>query len=179
MMKISEELDVFCEGEMIKIVLILIVVGGFTYVGFGISSYYKKRADFFAELMNLCDKVRAEIDFSGKNLTAIFENQKYEGNLGKVVQNFVEYLKNNDVNLTNKQLFHGVRILKDEEKSMIFDFFARLGRHDSNSEVKLIDDFKNLVEPHQKLSNDEKIKFGKMSVKVSFLLGLMVAILIV
>lgn len=178
-MKISGELVDLCEAGMIKIILVLIVVGGFWYVGFGVASHYKKRDEFFAGLLSLCDKVRADIDFSGKNLAAIFGGQKLCGATGRLVENYCEYLKNKDLELFSKQLFRGIWILKDEEKNVILDFFSRLGRHDSDNEVKLIDDFKNLIEPLSKISNEEKNKYGKMSVKISFLLGLMIAILIV
>lgn len=178
-MKISGELVALCEGNMIKILLVLIVVGGFSYVGFGIASHYKKRDEFFAGLLSLCDKVRADIDFSGKSLSAIFDGLKFSGAIGKLVENFCEYLKNKDLKLSSKQLFRGIWILKDEEKNVVLDFFSRLGRHDSDNEVKLIDDFKTLIEPLSKIAGEEKNKYGKMSVKVSFLLGLMVAILIV
>ena len=70
-------------------------------------------------------------------------------------------------------------ILKDEEKTTIFDFFSRLGRHDSDNEIKLIDDFKIIISPLSATCQQEKNKYGKMSVKISFLLGLMVAILII
>ena len=45
---------------MIKILLVIIVVGGFLYVGCGVSNYYKKRDEFFSGLILLCDKLRAD-----------------------------------------------------------------------------------------------------------------------
>lgn len=164
---------------MIKILLVIIVVGGFLYVGCGVSNYYKKRDEFFSGLILLCDKLRADIDFSGKNLVTIFQNIDLDGNLKKLSSNFCEYLKNKDVEFSTKQLFRGIWILKDEEKTTIYDFFSRLGRHDSDNEIKLIDDFKIIISPLFATCQQDKNKYGKMSVKISFLLGLMVAILII
>lgn len=107
---------------MIKILLVIIVVGGFLYVGFGVSNYYKKEMSF-SGLILLCDKLRADIDFSGKNLTAIFQNIDLDGNLKKLSSNFCEYLKNKDVEFSTKQLFRGIWILKDEEKTLYLIFF--------------------------------------------------------
>ncbi|MGN1163107.1 MAG: hypothetical protein ACI4T2_04255 [Christensenellales bacterium] len=164
---------------MIKVLLVIIVICGFVYVGFGISNYYKKREEFFAGLIILCDRVRADIDFSNKNLISIFQTLNFEGNLKKLVANYCEYLQNKDIDISAKHIFHGIWILKDEEKNVISDFFARLGRHDCDNEIKLIDDFKNIIEPMSQSASQDKSKYGKMSVKISFLLGLMVAILIV
>lgn len=164
---------------MIKILLVFVVVVGFLYVGFGIANYYKKRKDFFSGLVLLCDKIRAEIDFSGKNLLAIFQGLKLEGCPNKLCSNFCDYLKNKNIEFSSKQLFRGIVILKEDEKNIIFDFFSRLGRHDCDNELKLIDDFKNIIFPLSQTCQQDNNKYGKMSIKISFLLGLMLAILII
>ncbi len=162
-----------------KIILVLIIVCGFGYVGWGLSLYYKKRNAFFCGLILFCDKIRADINFSNKNLLEIIKVQTCDVQVGKLLNNFCEYLKDKKIELNKKQLFKGIMFLKDEEKELILNFFSRLGRHDTENEIKLIDDFKTAITPVSEISSKQVNKEAKLSIKISFLLGLMIAIVIV
>ena len=166
---------------MVKIILIVVVILGFTYIGFGIASYYKKRNKFFREFVLLVDKLRAEIQFSQKGLGLILKDQvaSKEDSLGRVVGNFVEYISNKDIVLDSKHLFKGLCFLKTQEKGEILNFFKSLGRHDSENEVALLDNFKEYLLVNSSTCSIEETKYGKMAIKISFLLGLMIAILLV
>lgn len=163
-----------------KILLILIIIACFCYVGFCISKYYKKRNKFFCSLLNVIEKVNVDINYSNKNLCAIFNNELTDDvNIKKLISNFCEYLENKTIVLDEKQLFKGINIVKPDEKNIILDFFNQLGRHDAQNEIKLINNFKTVLMPIQESASMQLKKYGPMSFKLSTLFGLLLAILLI
>ena len=80
-----------------KYVLIIVLIGCCTYVGFGISKYYSNRKDFFSDFVLLLDKLRLDISFSKEKIGDIIASYTPVNKSFKTLNN--NFLQNNQINL--------------------------------------------------------------------------------
>lgn len=161
---------------IIMIILFLICVA----LGFLFSNKYKKRMAFFSSLIILAQKLDIEINFSRERLKKLIEcfDEKAKQNLLGVDKSFIEYLEKGG-ELTSEKLFEKNSIIRSEEKEVVTLFFRSLGRSDVENQTKEI---KNSISRFEKLLSEastENKKYGKLGIKLGFISGLMIAILLI
>jgi stage III sporulation protein AB len=164
-----------------KYLLIAIIVMGVSYIGYGISRYYRKRKRYFEDLILLSERLSVDISFSKDNLQTILKNSidSYGNDLKSSIKGYMEFLKNNEKELSNNLIFKKSSLIKDEEKETVFLFFKSLGRLDASNQVSEINNFKiKFVSLRDDAENDNK-KFGSLSFKLAILFALMIIILLI
>lgn len=164
-----------------KYFLIAIVVFGISYIGYGFGKYYRKRKRFFEDLVFVSERLCVDISFSKDNLQKILINSidSYGKDLKSLISSYIEYLKDNTVQLNNDLLFKKSTLIKDEEKETIFLFFKSLGRLDSYNQVSEINNFKSKFISLKENAEIENKKFGTLSFKLAILFALLVIVLMI
>ena len=164
-----------------KYVLVGVIVAGMAYIGYGLSYYYRIRKKFFEDIILFCEKLSVDISFSKEILSSIVLNNL--GNFSKefrmILNEYLFYLKNNGTTLNKDSLFNKVKILKDEEKDSITIFFKSLGKLDMTNQINEIDNFKTKFISYKNTADEENKKFGALSLKLMFLLGLLIVIILI
>lgn len=164
-----------------KYLLIAIVVFGISYIGYGFGKYYRKRKRFFEDLIFVSERLCVDISFSKDNLQKILFNsiESYGKDLKSVICSYIEYLKDNKIQLNNNLLFKKSTLIKDEEKETIFLFFKSLGRLDASNQVSEINNFKSKFISLKDNADVENKKFGTLSLKLAILFALLLIILMI
>ncbi len=164
-----------------KYLLVAIVVIGISYIGYGISKYYRKRKRFFEDLILLSERLSVDISFSKDNLRTIINNSmsSYGNDLKGILNIYTEYLKNNQAELTNQIVFKKTSLIKEDEKEIVFLFFQNLGRLDASNQISEINNFKTKFIALKDLAVEDNKKLGSLSFKLAILFALLIVILLI
>lgn len=149
-----------------KILMLILIVFCFIYIGYSINRHYKVKNDFLKNFLDFICVYENEIQFNKNNLINIIKSHSF----GKYFDNFL-----NDY-ITSKTSIPS--FILDNEKIEIETFLNSLGKKDIDGEIKNLKMYKMKFEIiYQKSCED--LKKGKLSLKLSFVLGLLLAILLI
>lgn len=162
-----------------KFLVIIFIILISLFVGYTFSKKYSRRAKFFQAMVSICHKFEIEICYSRERLKTLFlsldEKQKYA--LCGLDTNFCNYLESKQP-LEKEALFKGITFLKENEKDVIYLFLKSLGRSDVQSQSKEIKQFQKSFEDFSSSANNENKKYGSLSIKLSLVCALLIAVLI-
>lgn len=164
-----------------KYLLLVFIVALCAFIGIAIKEYFKKREKFFFDLHTFVYALQLEIEFFEKKLKKIVSEKqsRFDKEFALVLKHFEQFISGNTDELTEKALLHSVWILGKEEKSFILSFFQSLGRSNSKSQLANLEQFKVHFYSVYQLCKNEHQKNGSLSVKLSVLVGVMIAILLI
>lgn len=164
-----------------KFILVGVVLIGMTYLGFGLSKYYRKRKRFFEDMVFLCGKLCVEISFSSDSLSAIIQNSmdNFSKDFKNMLKGYLDYLGKNGSEISVESLFGKSTLIKDDEKELFLNFFKNLGRLDASNQVQEIENFKEKFGEIKSHADDDNKKFGNLSLKLMMLLGILVVIILI
>lgn len=157
---------------MIKLLFVLIIVGCFTYIGYSLSNYYRKRVLFFTECVNFCNSISLKINFSKSFLKELIEKQ-VEISKSEIKDVFKNYLETYSLEKIN------IYYLCDDEKNIFINFVNELGKFDCENQLNQIEKCKNEFENILDTSIKEKSKYSSLYLKIFFLIGLVLSILVI
>lgn len=161
-----------------KIVLIIVLIGCCTYIGYGFSKYYTLRNVFFADMTLLMDKLKLDIKFSKEKVGDIVKNfNPFSKHFKLLCDNFVGILEVGKFD--EQQLFDGINFLKLEEKNTLQAFFKSLGRFDIENQTNQINSFLEEVKKYQISASADKDKYSSLFIKIGFIIGVLIALIIV
>ena len=159
--------------KIICLILLFILI---VYVGYGILSYYKKRRQFYEDLINFVNYLNTEIAFLKTDLISLVENNcdKYHREMNCALQNYLKILKYGKGVVQNK-----ISILKDDENLELDNFFNSLGKTNLQEQQVCIAHYKERFS-QQKLATEQEIdKKGSVYFKLCIVLGLGVCIVLI
>ena len=164
-----------------KIALILILIFMSGAIGYGLSGVYKQKKKFYDSYLIFLQDLLSDIGFSENKLSNIIQEKKNtitNKELNILLVNYQNVIKG-DVELTKENLFNNIKLLNEQEKNEIYLFFKTLGKTDVFNQVESI---KNRCESTKKycdkLAKDCE-KYCPLYTKLSILLGLFLALLII
>ena len=156
---------------MIKIFLCVLLVILCAFAGYLLTLKYKKRKQFTYDLYSFNERLISEVNFTRIPLSVFFF--KYEYGLG-----FSTLLK--DIKLKN---FEKVSVdfpyLTTKQKQLVGDYFLMLGKSDYKSQSEFLKNYRVEIEKEKTSSFEEYKKFSALYVKLGFLFGLILAILLI
>lgn len=152
-----------------KLILGLVVVIISTTLGYTFSTKYKLKRLYYTSFYNFNKLLKNEVSFTKKTIIEIIDNIK-ESNI------FYDNLKN-IFNIKNYKLEN--KNLNNDEIIFLYDYVERIGQTDPKTEL----DYLSSIELVLKENMDEAIsiekKYKPLCIKMGFLLGLIIFILIV
>ena len=155
----------------IKIILGLIIVLLFSFLGNQYALKYKRKRNFFIELENFIIYLKREISFSGTTLGNIVKKYKTENTdlLDMLNTIFCECREDN---------IYYPKYLDVDEKQLIQMFFDKLGKSDKKNEIELLD---NIILEIRSMKEKEIMKSSKITgitTKLGFLVGAIVFVML-
>ena len=166
---------------MIKFVLILVLLFCCISIGVLISNHFRKRKQFFNELLTFLEFSYYHIKHSSEKILSIvdkynttniaFKNLLYE------YKNFILGKKEKEEFLLNTK--ETLYFLSEEEISNINEIFLSFGEFDEVGEINKLETNKKRVETILKTVISENNKFSPFFIKMSILVGLFLFVLFV
>lgn len=150
-----------------KLVLGIILVCLSTLIGYILGGKYSFRKQFYADFYNFNNKLKQEISFRQATLTALLK----ECNSTDFYCALKNYIEKNQFN------FEKTYLQKDEIE-YFYNYLKILGTSDKNSQVDFLDEINMSVLEKQKQSAVEEKKYKALYLKLGFLFGLILFVLV-
>jgi len=150
-----------------------------TYFGYLIARKYKDRYEVYKELYDLLSFYKYEVCYSQKKLYEIvkmFYAQKTKDYL--ILSDFIEYLQRGKY-LANKYKYKSkIECLTIEEINQIENILNSLGNYDVVQENAKVEKDLTFLSDKLKKTNDEKVKYYNLYIKIGVIVGSFIVILI-
>ncbi len=164
---------------MIKFLFGVAIVAFTTLCGRIFAKKYRQRKDFFKQLKEFNERFLNEISYYRRPLKEFFEAYTYRGEFQMLLR---EYFLSLDEPSAKRTLFaeqETCSLLTEEEKRVVEDYFLMLGKGDSASQKGYFSSVSGTLSKLQSESEERAKRYGDLYVKLGFLCGLLILILIV
>ena len=155
---------------VIYIVCVVIILCS-TYLGWGLSNYYKRRIVLFQNLDDFINFAISNINFFKDSVEIIINQFLKSHSLSKEFRDCLVKIKNNVE-------FNSI-LLKKNENNLLNDVFQFLGKNDSENQIVGLKNYSNQISMYLKQAEEDNKKIGSISTKLGFLLGLLIAICLI
>ena len=163
---------------MIKFFLGVAIVGFCAFCGYLFAKKHRQRKLFFVQFSTFNERFINEISYYRRPLAQFASVYAYKGEFALLLECFFKDVDNAPRRLDEYLEGNTYSFLKKEEKGFIKEYFLNLGRGDSASQKT---HFSSLQTPLQKQREEAETtckKYADLYIKLGFLFGLLVLILI-
>lgn len=151
-----------------KIVLGLILLAFSTLIGFLLGGKYSDKLQFYQDFCEFNDRLKLEISFKQTTLLKILENEKRRSDFYLAIKDYIIF----------KEKKFDKKYIDAHEKEFFLSYLSNIGTSDKNSELKYLENATNIIyAEHNKIKIEEK-KYRTLYIKLGFLIGLMLFILV-
>ncbi len=164
---------------MIKFFLGVIIVAFTSFCGYFLAKKYRQRKNFFKQLREFNERFLSEIAYYRRPVREFASSYAYQGEFGGLLQDYFSALDERShtekiLSETDKYSF-----LTEEERRTVQDYFLMLGKGDSASQRGYFSSVRDRLSSMQNEAEDAAKKYGDLYVKLGFLCGLFILVLIV
>lgn len=161
-----------------KFLLGLAIIAFTTYCGYLLSNKYRKRKVFFIVFFDFNERFLSEISYLKRPLVQWISSFSQDGDFGVLLSIFLNEIVNGG-ELTETDLsIEQFSYLTKEEKNEILQYFSMLGKGDSLSQKAYFSTIKESVKKHRDNAENTAKKYVDLYIKLGFLCGLLILILI-
>lgn len=140
---------------MIKILLLIAVAGVTTSIGVFLSAKKKRRMLIFSELYEFNEQLLINLKFSRRTMDKIAQNFKY---IPDVLQ--------------------GKLLLEGTDGETISEYVFNLGKSDALSQIDYLNERKTILAKFRDESTENYKKYSSLYIKIFFMLGVLMAVLL-
>ncbi len=156
----------------IKIILGIVIISLSIYSGYKLSSKFKIRYDFFSDYYNFNQKMIEEVNFRKNSIINVIEKFSCKEHFKNLLLNYKQYLSTNHF---EPPLY----FLSENEKEDVVLYFTNLGKNDTKNELNSLKSYENKLKEIKNCTEIENKKYKTLYLKLSFLFGLLIFILII
>ena len=164
---------------MVKFLLGIAIVAFTSYCGFVLAKKYRKRKLFFAQLKEFNERFLSEVSYYRRPLGEFVSKYVYKGEFQNFLQNFFAEIEEISQSNEREINFDDCEFLKGEDKNLVEDYFKMLGKGDSASQKTYFSAGKEWIAKLYGDAENEYKKYGDLYIKLGFLCGLLILILII
>ena len=164
---------------MLKFLSGIVVIAFTTFCGYLLARKYRQRKLFFTQLKEFNERFLNEIAYYRRPIGEFIAGYAYQGEFNGLLQGFFFNIGAHSPN--DRRLFDlfEYTFLTKEEQSVVEDYFLMLGKGDSASQKSYFSSVKETLSKLQTESENACKRYGDLYVKIGFLCGLLILILII
>lgn len=163
---------------MIKFLLGILIVAFTTFCGYLLGKKYRKRKQFFMEFSLFNERFINEISYYRQPLHDFCLKYAYKSDFDFLLQRFLYCVKERTPLRENLLPLGEFSFLKAEEKNIIVNYFSMLGKGDSVSQKTYFSSMKESLSRLEKGATETCKRYVDLYIKIGFLCGLLILILI-
>ena len=162
---------------MQKFIVGIAVVAFTSFCGYFLARKYRQRKLFFKQLQEFNERFLSEISYYRRPIKEFASKYVYKGDFDELLQDFFALIQSRErveAGLLDSPKY---AFLKAEEKRVVEDYFLMLGKGDSVSQKGY---FSSVKETLSRLQSDAETackRYGDLYIKLGFLCGLLILIL--
>ena len=160
-----------------KIVLILFVISGCSYAGFGVSKNFKSKVNFYHDMLLFCSGLKCDLSFLKLRLDNVFAKATGGKEFVFLCEKATQSLKSAKSQLIQYKDLDEIVFLSKKEKQTLYGFFDVLGKSDVANQQMQIDGYEKIFFDCLENAKQEYKTKGALYGKLGIYAGLFVAIL--
>ncbi len=164
---------------MIKFLLGMTIVAFTSLCGRMLAKKYRVRREFFKQFKEFNERFLSEISYTRRPLKTFAQSYTYHGEFQALLRDYFHAL---DERLPTGVPFferENYSFLTEEEERTVENYFLMLGKGDSASQKGYFSSMRDKLSAMQTESEKDAKRYGDLYVKLGFLCGLLILILIV
>ena len=164
---------------MLKFLSGIAIIAFTTFCGYFLARKYRQRKLFFTQLKEFNERFLNEIAYYRRPIGEFIAGYAYQGEFNGLLQGFFSNI--GAYSSIDRRLFDlsEYTFLTKEEQSVAEDYFLMLGKGDSASQKSYFSSVKETLSKLQTESENTCKRYGDLYVKIGFLCGLLILILII
>ena len=163
---------------MTKLLLGLAVIGFTTFIGYLCTRKYRKRKAFFTQFSDFNSRFLNEISYFKRPVVEFITKYSYNGEFDDLLQTYIKNI--NALILLEKRLqSDDFSFLNKDEKQLLIDYFSTLGKGNSATQTAYYNGIKEPINNIKLQTEKDNKRYGDLFIKLGFLCGLLILILIV
>ena len=162
---------------MVKFLLGISIVAFTSFCGYLLAKKYRQKKNFFSQLVLFNERFLSELTYFRRPIREFMFSYTYRGEFLLLLQKFFHKHRN----LTFQEILNDATysFLKEEEKALVINYFSMLGKADSAAQKTYFSSLKDVLKKTESDCIAESKKYGDLYVKIGFLFGLLILILII
>lgn len=164
---------------MLKVLLGVAIVAFTTLCGYLLSRKYRQRKQFFRQLSEFNERFLNEISYYRRPIRDFITTYAYQGEFHDLLQSYLMNLEQSSPNPMQLLEEPAYAFLKEDEKTLITNYFFMLGKGDSSSQKGYFNSVKSVLGKWQSDAVETGKKYEDLYIKLGFLCGLFILILII
>ncbi len=163
---------------MVKFLLGIAIVAFTSFCGRLLAKKYRQRKLFFKQMQEFNERFLSEISYYRRPVREFISSYAYKGEFQQLLRDYFFAIdeKLGVLSLAEETQYS---FLKEEEKRTVENYFLMLGKGDSSSQKGYFTSLKGRLSVLQEETEKEEKKYGDLYVKLGFLCGLLILILII
>ena len=164
---------------MLKFFLGIAIVGLTSFIGYLLAKKYRQKKAFFMQLYEFNERFLSELSYRRRPIRELVASYAYQGEFKELLDDFFLSLdKKSSKDLAVFDLPEYTFLTK-EEKGLVADYFLMFGRGDSLSQKGYFSSLKDTLSSQAEKAADTCKRYGDLYMKIGFLCGLLILILII
>ena len=164
---------------MWKFLLGVTIVSFSSFCGYLLAKKYRQRRQFFSQFREFNERFLTEIAYYRRPIGQFIVSYAYQGEFDELLKEYFADIESCSASDRGLSSFPEYTFLTQEEKSFLADYFLMLGKGDSGSQRNYFSSMKDQIAKWQIESAEQCKRYGDLYVKIGFLCGLLVLILII
>ena len=163
---------------MLKFFVGMMLVAFSSFIGYKFAGKYKKRKLFYSQICDFNERFMGELAYYRRPLHVFLFHHRYRGEFQILIEEFYAGLKNADLfanGVFETSLFS---FLTNEEKEEVKNHFQMLGKGDSGAQKNYFSSVKEQWIYRRNNAESNCKKYADLYVKLGFLFGLFILVLI-
>ncbi len=163
---------------MAKFLLGIAIVVFTSFCGYMLAKKYRQKKHFFIQFTLFNERFISELSYFRRPIREFVLAYSYKGEFAKCLERFL-FLNSKESLVFQEELNSSeYYFLKNDEKSTVYNYFSMLGKGDSASQKTYFSNVRDILKKHENEACIECKKYGDLYIKMGFLLGLLILILI-
>ena len=163
---------------MQKFIVGVAIVAFTSSCGHFLARKFRQRKLFFKQLQEFNERFLSEISYYRRPIREFAAKYLYKGEFNELLQDFFAMLQRNESLQSGLLDDPKYAFLKTEEKRVVEDYFLMLGKGDSLSQKGYFSSVKQSISALQSDAETTCKRYGDLYIKIGFLCGLLILILI-
>ena len=167
---------------MIKFILGMAIVCFTSFCGYILAKKYRQRKNFFTQMNEFNERFLSEIAYYRRPVKDFAEKYTYKGEFEDLLCAFVESLGGSGKEPgqpPSEKALPAFSFLTKDEVGFVNDYFLMVGKGDSASQSAYFTSVKGTLGDYKRISTEECGKYGDLYLKLGFLCGLMILVIII
>ena len=164
---------------ILKFIFGIGIIAFTSFCGYFFANKYRKRKHFLRQFKEFNERFLSEVSYFRRPIKAFVASYAYNGEFDRFLKIFFGLLEKGQAEVYAFDFKSEFSFLREEERQTVEDYFLMLGKGDSISQKGYFASIKERLSGLSTSADNDCKKYGDLYIKLGFLCGLLILILMI